>query len=549
MTTPAPGTGPAPAPAEAGARVVPLVDLHGRSAWSILPPLILGFFMIMVDTTIVNIAVPTLQRELDASLVAVGWVNSAYLLSYAVLLLLAGRLGDRYGPKPVFVVGLAVFTLASAWCGLSGSIGMLIAARVVQGVGAALMTPQTMAMITRVFPPRQRGAAMGLWGATAGVATIAGPLLGGLFVESWGWEWIFFVNVPVGVVALWLALVRLPRLATNKRSFDVVGVVLSVVGLFAVVFGLQEGQTYDWGTITGPVTVWGVIGVGLLVLAAFVLWQRRLGDDALLPLRLFRSRNFSLANVAGMSVSFAMIGSFFPLTIFLQSILGLSPLHAALVNLPGSLVSGIVAPLAGRLSDRVPAKWVVATGFGVLAVAIGWLAAVVGPGVSVVTIVLPMTLFGIGTGCVFSPLANLATSGLDHRTAGAGAGAFNTTRQVGGVIGSAAIVATLTARLAVTLPAAGRSTSRRGCPTTSRARSRTPRPPRSTRASRPPSGRRSRSRPWCSCSGSSPRSRWRRSTSSTDLSGIDPTVTTSAPGGPVSDARVDLARPAGAASA
>jgi EmrB/QacA subfamily drug resistance transporter len=448
VTTPTPPAAPTKTP------VVPLVDLHGRSAWSILPPLILGFFMIMVDTTIVNIAVPTLQRELDASLVAVGWVNSAYLLSYAVLLLLAGRLGDRYGPKPVFVVGLVVFTLASAWCGLSGSIGMLIAARVVQGVGAALMTPQTMAMITRVFPARQRGAAMGLWGATAGVATIAGPLLGGVFVETWGWEWIFFVNVPVGVVALWFAFRRLPRLATNKRSFDVLGVVLSVVGLFAVVFGLQEGETYDWGTIAGPITVWGTIGAGLLVLVAFVLWQRHLGDGALLPLKLFRSRNFSLANVAGMSVSFAMIGIFFPLTIFLQTILGLSPLHAALINLPGSLVSGIVAPLAGRLSDRVPAKWVVATGFGVLAVAVGWLAAVVGPDVSVVTIVLPMTLFGIGTGCVFSPLANLATSGLDHSTAGAGAGAFNTTRQVGGVIGSAAIVATLTARLSVTLPAA-----------------------------------------------------------------------------------------------
>ncbi len=441
---------------DAGSRVVPLVDLHGRSAWSILPPLILGFFMIMVDTTIVNIAVPTLQTELDASLVAVGWVNSAYLLSYAVLLLLAGRLGDRYGPKPVFVAGLVVFTAASAWCGLSGSIGMLVAARVVQGIGAALMTPQTMAMITRVFPPRQRGAAMGLWGATAGVATIAGPLLGGVFVESWGWEWIFFVNVPVGAVALVLALTRLPRLATNKRSFDVLGVVLSVVGLFAVVFGLQEGGTYDWGTIVGPITVWRVIGLGVLVLVGFVLWQHHLRDDALLPLRLFRSRNFSLANVAGMSVSFAMIGIFFPLTIFLQSILGLSPLHAALVNLPGSLVSGIVAPLAGRLSDRFPAKWVVATGFGLLAIAIGWLAAVVGPGVPVVTIVAPMTLFGIGTGCVFSPLANLATSGLDQATAGAGAGAFNTTRQVGGVIGSAAIVATLTARLAVELPAAAR---------------------------------------------------------------------------------------------
>ncbi|MBD5786987.1 DHA2 family efflux MFS transporter permease subunit [Cellulosimicrobium terreum] len=419
-----------------------------------LPALILGFFMIMVDTTIVNIAVPTLVRELDASLVAVGWVNSAYLLSYAVLLLLAGRLGDRYGPKPVFVAGLVVFTAASAWCGLSGSIGMLIAARVVQGVGAALMTPQTMAMITRVFPPRQRGAAMGLWGATAGVATIAGPLLGGVFVETWGWEWIFFVNVPVGVVALWFAFRRLPRLQTNKSSFDVVGVVLSVVGLFAVVFGLQEGETYDWGTIAGPITVWSLIGGGLLVLVGFVLWQRHLGDRALLPLKLFRSRNFSLANVAGMSVSFAMIGIFFPLTIFLQSILGLSPLEAALINLPGSLISGVVAPLAGRLSDRVPAKWVVATGFASLAVAVAWLSAVVRPETEVWPILLPMALFGIGTGCVFSPLANLATSGLDHSTAGAGAGAFNTTRQVGGVIGSAAIVATLTARLSVTLPAA-----------------------------------------------------------------------------------------------
>lgn len=445
MTTPTPTT---------KAPVTPLVDLHGRSAWSILPPLILGFFMIMLDTTIVNIAVPTLVTELDASLVAVGWVNSSYLLSYAVLLLLAGRLGDRYGSKPLFVTGLVIFTAASAACGLSGHIGVLIAARAVQGVGAALMTPQTMAMITRVFPPARRGAAMGLWGATAGVATIAGPLLGGVFVESWGWEWIFFVNVPVGLVALWLAFARLPRLETHRTSFDVLGVVLSIVGLFALVFGLQEGDTYDWGTIWGPLSVWSLIGLGVVVLGVFVWWQHRRGDEALLPLRLFRSRNFSLANVSGMAVSFAMIGIFFPLTLFLQSILGLSPLHAALVNLPGSLISGVVAPLAGRLSDRVPPKWIVSTGFLVLAVSVGWLALAVAPGVSVWALVAPMTLFGVGTGCVFSPLANLATSGLDARTAGAGAGAFNTTRQVGGVIGSAAIVAMLTSRLSVTLPAA-----------------------------------------------------------------------------------------------
>ncbi|ACQ81928.1 drug resistance transporter, EmrB/QacA subfamily [Beutenbergia cavernae DSM 12333] len=453
-TTTAPGS-----PAPGGA-----VDLHGRSPWSVIPPLALGFFMIMVDTTIVNIAVPTLTAELDADLVSIGWVNSAYLLSYAVLLLLAGRLGDRYGPKPVFVLGLVVFTAASAWCGLAGTVEMLIVARVVQGIGAALMTPQTMSMITRVFPPRGRGAAMGLWGAVAGVATITGPVLGGFLVETWGWEWIFFVNIPVGVIALVMAFTNLPRLATHKRSFDLLGVALSIIGLFAFVFGLQEGETYDWGRIgvvsvgpvDVPVTVVGLIVVGLLVLTGFVLWQHHLRDRALLPLSLFSHRNFSLANVGGMAVSFAMIGIFFPLTIYLQTILDLSPLHAALLNLPGSLVSGVVAPIAGRLSDRIPGKWVVAAGFAAIAGAVVWLWAIVSPDTSPLAFLAPMALFGVGTGAVFSPLANLATSGLDHRTAGAGAGAFNTTRQVGGVIGSAAIVAMLTARLSVTLPAAAR---------------------------------------------------------------------------------------------
>ncbi|MCA5894867.1 DHA2 family efflux MFS transporter permease subunit [Isoptericola sp. NEAU-Y5] len=442
------------------APVIPLVDLGGRSAWSVLPPLILGFFMIMVDTTIVNIAIPTLTEQFSASLIEVGWVNSAYLLSYAVLMLLAGRLGDRYGQKAVFIVGLVVFTVFSFLCGFSGNIGSapeigwLIAFRVLQGVGAALMTPQTMSMITRVFPARQRGAALGLWGATAGVATIAGPLLGGVFVETVGWEWIFYVNIPVGVAALWFSVTRLPHLPSHGTTLDPLGVVLSLVGLGAVVFGLQEGENYDWGQIWGPVTVWSLIGAGLLVMVAFVAWQYRMGADALLPLRLFRSRNFSLANVDGMVVTFAMIGIFFPLTIYLQSILGLTPIQAALVMMPGSLVSGVVAPIAGRLSDRVPAKWVVAAGFTGIAGSVVWLAAVLDPALSPWVLVWPMALFGVGTGLTFSPLSNLATSGLDARTAGAGAGAFNTNRQVGGVIGSAVVVAALSSRLSVTVPAA-----------------------------------------------------------------------------------------------
>ncbi|PJI94682.1 MDR family MFS transporter [Luteimicrobium subarcticum] len=435
----------------------PVVDLKGRSPWSVLPPLVLGFFMIMVDTTIVNIAVPSIQKAFGASYTDVGWVNSAYLLSFAVLMLPAGRLGDRYGPRGMFLVGLVVFTVASAACGFAGSIGVLIAARVIQGVGGAAMTPQTMAVITRVFPPKSRGAALGVWGMVAGVATIAGPVLGGILVESWGWEWIFWVNIPVGVVALVWTVMTVPHLETHKRYFDVIGTVLAVAGLFLVVFALQEGETYEWGKIWGPVTIWELVGVGLVVLAVFVLRQHRLGEKALLPLRLFHYRNFSLANVSAFMISFAMLGIFFPLTIFLQTILGLSPLHAAYVNLPASLLSGVVAPFAGRLSDKVNGKWVVAAGFAFIGVSLALVYAVLSPEVSEATLIFCMLPFGIGTGMVFSPLVNLATAGLDHRTAGAGAGAFNAIRQVGSVVGSAAIVAMLTGRLATTIPDAARS--------------------------------------------------------------------------------------------
>lgn len=430
-----------------------LVDLHGRSPWTVLPGLCLGFFMIMIDMTIVNIAVPTLVAKFNTGITAVGWVNSAYLLTFAVLLLVTGRLGDRFGPRPVFVAGLVVFTLASAACGLAPSIGWLIAARAVQGVGGAMMTPQTMAMITRVFPPRTRGAALGVWGSVAGVATITGPLLGGLLVETAGWEWIFYVNVPVGVAALWFSLRWLPKLDTHSRTFDVLGMVLSVVGMFLLVFGIQEGSTYDWGTIRGPITVWSVIAVGVVVLLGFGWLQIRRGDDALLPMKLFRNRTFLLANISGGALGFAMVGIFFPLTIFLQSILGLSPIRAALVSLPGSLISGFIAPVAGRLSDRVPPKWIVAFGFLMFTVSVFWLAVWIDAEASPWRLLAPMAVFGLGTGTVFSPLGNLAASALDRRTAGAGAGVFNMNRQVGSVIGSAAMVALLTSRLTHTIAA------------------------------------------------------------------------------------------------
>ena len=240
------------------------------SPWPALWALVLGFFMILVDSTIVSVATPAIMTGLQADINEVIWVTSAYLLAYAVPLLITGRLGDRFGPRQLYLIGLALFTAASLWCGLSGTVTVLIIARVVQGLGASMMTPQTMAVITRTFPPDRRGVAMSLWGATAGVATLVGPLVGGLLVDGAGWEWIFFINVPVGVIAFVLAWRLVPKLPTHQHRWDLPGVVLSAIGLFCLTFGIEEGQTYDWGTITGIISVPALIVAGLVVLTAFV---------------------------------------------------------------------------------------------------------------------------------------------------------------------------------------------------------------------------------------------------------------------------------------
>jgi EmrB/QacA subfamily drug resistance transporter len=421
--------------------------------WAAMGALSIGFFMIMLDTTIVNVAIPSmLKGNLHATLNQIIWVNSVYLLTYAVPLLLAGRLGDRLGRKPMFMAGLAVFTLASLCCGLAGSPGLLIAARAVQGLGAAAMGPQTMAFITTLFPPSKRGAPMGAWGAVAGVATIAGPLLGGVLVDNFGWQWIFAVNVPIGVVGFVLAALFVPgKQQRSRRKFDVLGTVLFSLGLLAVVFGLQNGQQYDWGNVWGPIGVPEIIGIGVLLLIAFVVWQKMNRDEPLLPLSLFGHRTFSSANLANISIGFALTGMFLPVIIFLQSVLGLSPVESGLVTLPMSLVSGVVAPFAGRLSDRLSGKYVAMFGFFALAVGVAWLALQIKVGTSAWELTPALAVAGLGIGCVFSPLANLATATVEPRLMGAASGVFNTTRQVGGVLGSAAIGVLLQARLTVSL--------------------------------------------------------------------------------------------------
>ncbi|NYD68221.1 DHA2 family efflux MFS transporter permease subunit [Agromyces atrinae] len=420
--------------------------------WPALWALVIGFFMILVDSTIVSIANPAILRDLDTDITAVIWVTSAYLLAYAVPLLITGRLGDRFGPKRVYLVGLVIFTLASLWCGFAGDIGMLIAARAVQGLGAALMTPQTMSVITRIFPPDKRGAAMGLWGAVAGVATLVGPILGGLLVDSLGWEWIFFVNVPVGIVAFILAVRLVPNLTTHAHRFDWLGVVLSAVGLFLVIFGIQEGETFEWGTIVGPISVWGLIITGLVVLVGFVVWQRFNRAEPLLPLGLFRDRNFALSNAAITVLGLAIVAMPLPLAFYYQVGRGLEPTQAALMLAPMAVVTGIASPLVGKLADRVNPRWIAFTGFLVVAASLSWMATLLTPDSPFWLLLIPAAFLGLGMSGLWAPLATTATRNLPPALAGAGSGVYNMTRQVGSVFGSAAIAALLNSRLAAELP-------------------------------------------------------------------------------------------------
>jgi EmrB/QacA subfamily drug resistance transporter len=423
--------------------------------WPALWSLVIGFFMILIDTTIVSVANPKIQVGLKTDINSVIWVTSAYLLAYAVPLLVTGRLGDRFGPKNIYLSGLVLFTLASAVCGFSGSIEMLIVARVFQGLGAALMTPQTMAVITRVFPPDKRGPAMGLWGAVAGVATLVGPILGGVLVDGLGWQWIFFVNLPVGVVAFILAVRLVPKLETHPHRFDILGVVLSAVGLFLVVFGIQEGESYNWGVISGPITVWGLIIAGIVVLAAFVAWQAlNKKGEPLLPLGLFKDRNFSVANGAIATVGAAVLGMSLPLVYFFQIVLGFTPTQSALMLVPMALVTIALSPFTGRLVDRINPRWIAFFGLLCLGGGLLWYSSWLDADVNLWgRLLLPSALLGIANACIWSPISVTATRNLPPMLAGAGSGVYNTTRQIGSVLGSASIAALIEARLTADLPA------------------------------------------------------------------------------------------------
>lgn len=435
----------------------PAPEGDGRSPWPALWALVVGFFMILVDTTIVSVANPAIKEALDpesANLDRIVWVTSAYLLAYAVPLLVMGRLGDRFGPKIIYLIGLAVFTVSSLLCGLSSDLTMLIIARALQGFGAAMMSPQTMAVITRLFPAHRRGVAMGLWGATAGVATLVGPLAGGVLVTTLSWEWIFFINIPIGIIGFILAVKLVPRFEQRPHRFDILGVVLSGVGLFSIVFALQEGEAHNWGLLWGPIPVWGLFGFGVAMLILFVWTQARSKVEPLVPLELFRDRNFTVSNIGIACVSLASTSMALPLMFYAQLGLGVSAAQASLIMIPMAIASGIFAPFIGGLLDRVHPRMILMP--ALLLVGLGYVAfgLIMTPDTNLLLFLIPSVFLGIGTAGMWGPLSTTAARDIEPRLAGAGSGVYNTTRMIGSVVGSAGIAALMQARLEAHIPSA-----------------------------------------------------------------------------------------------
>jgi EmrB/QacA subfamily drug resistance transporter len=437
-----------------------MTKLRGNP-WAVLVVVSLGFFMTLLDLTIVNIAIPNMIDKLHASLDDVLWVLNAYALVLAVLVITAGRLGDILGPRIVFAAGITVFTAASAACGFAPGPGWLIGFRAVQGLGAAMLMPQTLAIVTMVFPPARRGAAFGVWGAVAGLATIAGPTLGGLLVTAFDWRWIFFVNLPIGAAVLALTPVIIPDLHPGRRHrLDILGVTLASLALLAICYGLVEGQRYNWGTITSVISIPLVIGVGAVLLVAFFVVQKlRQDHEPLIPFALFRNRNFTLMNWVSGTLSIGMLGIFLPFTIYLQDALGFSALKAGLTMAPASVVMIMLAPFLGRLTDKIGGKYILICGLSLFAIGMGWVVLAAQADSGWQDFLAPLIVAGIGMGGTFAPMTTTAMREVEPAMAGAASGMLNTVRQVGSVIGTAAVGALLENRLVSSLTAQATSRS------------------------------------------------------------------------------------------
>jgi EmrB/QacA subfamily drug resistance transporter len=388
--------------------------------------------MIMLDNTVVNVALPSIQRDLGAGLSQLQWIVTGYALSFAALMLIGGKLADAYGRRRIFVLGIVVFTLASLWCGLADSGEMLIAARIVQGVGAALMNPATLSIIAATFPPKERGMAIGIWAGVSALALAIGPLVGGLLTEQLSWHWIFFVNVPVGVlgIAASYLLIRESKDETHV-SLDLPGLATSALGLFALTYGLIEANAYGWGSPR----ILGSFSLAVVALASFVVIERR-RRSPMLDLTLFRSGTYTGANVAMLLVALAMFGVFFFVSLYMQNVLGYSAVEAGAAFLPMTLVIILVAPIAGKLSDVYGSRWLMSGGMVLLGLQLLYLSQL-GTDAGFWNLLPAFLVGGFGMSLTMTPTAAAATRAVPVHKSGVGAAVLNAMRQVGGSLGIA----------------------------------------------------------------------------------------------------------------
>src|SRR5579885_2647313 len=387
-----------------------------------------ALFMVTLDNLVVTTALPVIRRDLRSGLSGLEWTVNAYTLTFAVLLLTGAALGDRFGRRRLFSIGLGIFTLASAAAALAPSIGALDAARAVQGLGGAIVMPLTLTILSAAVPPERRGLALGAWGGISGLAVALGPLVGGALVSGISWHWIFWLNVPIGLVLAPLAWRRLEETHGPARTLDLRGLALASAGLLGIVWGLVRGNEVGWGSTE----IVAALTAGGLLLATFVAWERR-APAPMLPMRFFRNRTFALANVASLVMFFGMFGSIFLLAQFFQTVQGYSPLQSGLRILPWTAMPIFVAPIAGALSDRIGGHKLMGLGLALQAAGLAWIAAVSTPTTSYGSLVLPFVLSGAGMALFFAPVANVVLSSVRPEEEGQASGAQNAIRELGGV--------------------------------------------------------------------------------------------------------------------
>ncbi len=401
--------------------------------WWTLGAVAFGLFMIMLDNTVVNVALPAIQRDLKIGVSELEWVVNGYALTFAVLMLTGGKLADMLGRRRMFIVGLAIFTGASLACGLAGSAGFLIGARIVQGAGSALMNPATLSIITATFPPRQRGMAIGIWAGVSAMALAIGPLLGGILTQQISWGWIFFVNVPVGILAILVARIAIDesRDTSREQKLDLPGLLTSAVGLFALTYGLIEANKYGW--TSGRIL--GLFALCALALAVFVVIEMR-SRLPMLDLSLFRNPTFAGANLVMLLVALAMFGVFFFVSLYMQNVLGYSPTQAGAAFLPMTVLIVLIAPIAGKLSDRIGSRWLMGTGM-ILVSASLLIFSRLGLGSSFWHIFPGLIVGGLGMALTMTPTTAAAMGSVAIDKAGVGSAVLNSMRQVGGSLGIA----------------------------------------------------------------------------------------------------------------